>query len=212
MTSDLERISTTGFLDALASPAPTPGGGGAAAVMGAIGAALLSMVANLTIGKKGLEAAEPEMRAVLAASEALRKRCVAMVAEDAAAFDSLMSAYKQPKSNDVEKAARSSAIQAGLKLATEAPLACARACAEAVRLAARAVEPCNAQVVSDVGVGVLSAWAGLRSAALNVRINVQQIKDLVYRAAAGGELQALLDECGPVAEAVHARVQARLGS
>ena len=207
----VDELSTAAFLDALASGAPTPGGGGAAAVMGAMGAALVSMVANLTIGKKGHEAHEAEMRTLLADSEALRRRLAAMVAEDAAAFDSLMAAYKLPKASDDEKAARSAAIQAGLKAATLAPLACARASAEAVRLAARSVERGNVNVISDVGVGVLSSLAALRSAALNVHINAPQIQDRAFSDKVLTELEALLAECGPLADQVHTRVKARMG-
>ena len=204
-------LSTSRFLDELASGAPTPGGGGAAAVMGAMGAALISMVANLTIGKKGYEAVEEDMRALLNDSEALRGRMTAMVAEDAVAFDMLMASYKLPKGSDEEKAARSAAIQDGLKAATEAPLACARAAAEGVRLAARAVEQGNTNVISDVGVGVLASVGALRSAALNVNINAPQIKDRAWADHALTELDALLRECGPLAEQVHERVKARLG-
>lgn len=206
-----EQTSTASFLDALASAAPTPGGGGAAALMGAMGAALVSMVANLTIGKKGHEAQEPQMRQVLAEAEALRRRLAAMVAEDAVAFDGLMAAYRLPKATDDEKAQRAEAIQAGLKAATLAPLACARASAEGVRLAARAVEIGNVNVISDVGVGVLASWAALRSAALNVHINAPQIRDLDFTDQVLTELEALLSECSSLTEAVHSRVKARMG-
>jgi methenyltetrahydrofolate cyclohydrolase len=203
--------TTEQFLADLASAAPTPGGGSAAAVMGAMGAALVSMVANLTVGKKGYEAVDADMRQLLAESEALRARLVGMVAEDIAAFDSLMASYKLPKATDEEKALRSLAIQQGLKAATEAPLACARACAEAVRLAERAAAQGNLNVISDAGVGVLAAWAALRSAALNVHINAPQIKDRAWADAALTELAALLDECGPLSERVHATVKGKLG-
>ena len=94
------------FLDDLAGGNPTPGGGSAAAIMGAMGAALVSMVCNVTIGKKGYEAVEPEMKAVRDESERVRRRLTAMVAEDIAAFDSIMAAYKLPKATDGEKALR----------------------------------------------------------------------------------------------------------
>lgn len=206
-----DLLNTSRFLDELASGTPTPGGGGAAAVMGAMGAALISMVANLTIGKKGYEAVEADMRALLAESESLRARMAAMVEGDALAFDTLMAAYKLPKASDEEKTARSAAIQAGLKAATEAPLDCALAAAMGVRLAVRAVDKGNLNVISDVGVGVLASAAALRSAALNVRINAPQIKDRVFADHALTELEALLAECLPLADAVHERVKARLG-
>jgi methenyltetrahydrofolate cyclohydrolase len=203
--------STAAFLDALAAGTPTPGGGGAAAVMGAMGAALVSMVCNLTIGKKGYEAHEAEMRNLLAASENLRRRLADMVAEDAAAFDSLMAAYRLPKLSEEEKQHRSAAIQAGLKAATLAPLACARAAAEGIRLAAESVEHGNVNVISDVGVGVLASAAALRSAALNVHINVPQIQDRAFTDAVLTELEGLTAECQPLADQVHARVKARMG-
>ena len=199
------------FLDELASAAPTPGGGSAAAIMGAMGAALVAMVCNLTIGKKGYEQHDAEMRDVLAQCEARRRRLTAMVAEDVAAFDSLMAAYKLPKASDDEKAARSAAIQAGLQRATQVPLDCAKECAEVVRLSGRAAEVGNQNVISDAGVGVLAAWAALRSAVLNVNINAPSLKDRGFAEAKLAETQALLAECGPLSEQIHARVQARLG-
>lgn len=206
----LQSTTTAAFLDALASGAPTPGGGGAAAVMGAMGAALISMVAHLTIGKKGFEGVDAEMHALLADSEALRLRLAAMVAEDAAAFDSLMAAYRRPKVSEADIAARRDAIQHGLKLATLAPLQCARASADGIRLAARAVERSNPQVISDVGVGVLASWAALQSAALNVRINVPQLKDLDFVEQTAREVDALLAECAGLTEQVMMRVRARM--
>jgi len=199
------------FLDELASSAPTPGGGGAAAVMGATGAALLSMVANLTIGKKGLEDVEAEMRTILVESERLRAEMSAMVADDVEAFNRLMASYKLPKETDEQKAERSAAIQSALKGATEAPLACARAAAAVVRLSRRTAEIGNKNVISDAGVGVLAAQASLRSAALNVYINAPSLKDQEFATGAVQELEALLQECGDTSESVYALVKSRLG-
>lgn len=199
------------FLDELASSAPTPGGGGAAAVMGATGAALLSMVANLTIGKKGLEEVEAEMREILLESERLRAEMSAMLADDVEAFESLMASYKLPKETDEHKAERSAAIQAALKGATEAPLACARAAAAVVRLSRRTAEIGNKNVISDAGVGVLAAQASLRSAALNVYINAPSLKDQEFATGAIHELEELLAECGVTSESVYSLVKSRLG-
>src|SRR5471032_845532 len=136
----ITQSSVEKFLDELASGAPTPGGGSAAAIMGAMGAALISMVCNVTIGKKGHEAVESEMKSVRDASEKLRLRLTSMVAEDIAAFDALMAAYRLPKSSEEDKSRRAAAIQSSLLGATETPLACARACAKVVALSRRAGE------------------------------------------------------------------------
>lgn len=199
------------FLDDLASSAPTPGGGSAAAVIGAMGAALVSMVCNVTLGKKGQEAAAPEMQAVREESERLRARLTAMVADDVAAFDGLMAAYRLPKSNDEEKLRRAAAIQSTLRAATETPLACARACAEVVALSRRAGEHGYSGVVSDAGVGVLAANSALRGAALNVYINAPSLKDRDYARAALAEIEKLLADSARESEAVFELVRSRLG-
>jgi formiminotetrahydrofolate cyclodeaminase len=199
------------FLDELASGAPTPGGGSAAAIMGAMGAALISMVCNVTIGKKGYESVEAEMKSVRDESEKLRLRLTALVAEDVAAFDALMAAYRLPKSSEEDKSRRAAAIQSSLLGATETPLACARACAEVVALSRRAGEKGYAGVISDAGVGVLAANTALRSAALNVYINAPSLKDRDYAAAATAELEQLLDDCARESELVFELVRSRLG-
>jgi formiminotetrahydrofolate cyclodeaminase len=199
------------FLDELASGAPTPGGGSAAAIMGAMGAALVSMVCNVTIGKKGHEAVESEMKSVRDESEKLRLRLTALVAEDVAAFDALMAAYRLPKSSEDDKSRRAAAIQSSLRAATDAPLACARACAQVIALSKRAGEKGYAAVISDAGVGVLAANTALRSAALNVYINTPSLKDRAFADAATAELEQLLDTCARESELVFELVRSRLG-
>ncbi len=205
----VEQPVTT-FLDQLASGAATPGGGSAAAILGAMGAALVSMMCNLTIGKKNYAEVEGEMRAVLDDAESLRSRLADMVAEDIAAFDGLMAAYGLPKENDELKAQRGAAIQVGLKAATEAPLSCARASAEVIALALRAAKVGNTNVISDAGVGALAAQAALRSAALNVYINVPSLKDAAYAAACRQEIDALLASAVPLAEQTYDLVKSKL--
>ena len=200
----------TRFLDELAGSGATPGGGSAAAIMGAMGGALVSMVCNLTIGKKNYADVEPEMQSVLAASESLRERLVDMVAEDIAAFDGLMAAYGLPKETEEQKAARSAAIQAGLKAATDAPLACARVSAEVIALTLRAARVGNRNVISDAGVGALAAQAALRSAALNVYINVPSIKDADFSKSRLDEVNALLSRFVPMAEEAFELVKSKL--
>jgi len=197
------------FLDDLASGAPTPGGGSAAAIMGAMGAALVSMVCSVTIGKKGLEAVAAEMKAVRQQSEKLRMRLSGMVAEDVAAFDGLMAAYRLPKVSEADKRARTAAIQTSLRAATEAPLDCVRACAEVIVLAQRAGESGYQGVISDAGVGALAAHTALRSAALNVHINAPALQDREFANQAACEVEKLLEDSARRSEAVYALVRGR---
>lgn len=198
------------FLDGLASSAPTPGGGGAAAISGAMGAALLSMVCNLTIGKKKYVEVEGELREILGQSEALRAELTGMIADDVAAFDAVMGAYGLPKATDEEKAARADRIQAALKIATDVPLACCRACRKVIDLSQAVADKGNLNVISDAGVAVLSAHAGLRSAALNVYVNAKGLDDRAFADERLRELETLLGSAGPLNEAVYEVVKAKV--
>ena len=198
------------FLDRLASSAPTPGGGSAAAVMGAMGAALTSMVCNVTIGKKGLEGVEAPMLAVRAESARLQVRLTEMMAEDITAFDGLMAAYKLPKATEEDKARRSAAIESSLRRATEVPLACARACAAVIALTQRAADLGYKGVVSDAGVGVLAAFAAPRSAALNVYINAPMLRDRIFADQSMAEIDRLVASAAADSETVYTSVRGRL--
>jgi len=200
------------FLERLASAQPTPGGGSAAAIMGAMGAALVSMVCNVSIGKKGYEAAEAGLQAVRARSEALRLRLGAMVEEDVAAFDGLMAAYKLPKATEEQTNQRAKSVQASLRRATEVPLDCARVCAKVIELAHRAGELGYRGVISDAGVGALAAYAAARSAALNVYINAPALKDREFVHASLAELEKLLARCAVESEAAYTIVRNKLES
>jgi formiminotetrahydrofolate cyclodeaminase len=199
------------FLDELASPAPTPGGGSAAALMGAMGAALVSMVCNLTIGKKDAEGVQADMRQALAEAEALRHRLTASIQDDVQAFDALMAAYRLPRATDEDKLARGRAIQDALKRATDVPLACAGACAEVIELARRVAPIGHRGVISDAGVASAAAYAGLRSAALNVAINVPSIQDAEFVASRRARLGELLARSGADSEQAYDAVLGRLG-
>jgi len=200
------------FLDELASEQPTPGGGGAAAIMGAVGAALVSMVANLTIGKKNYEAFDAELKEARAKAEALRAELTAAINEDVDAFNAVMGAYGLPREGDEQKAARAAAIQAALKQATDAPLRAVKACHEVIKLSAIVAEKGNINVISDAGVAALAANAGLRSAALNVYINAKSIKDREFAEIRLGEVNALTDLAARKTEEVYAVVRGKIGS
>ncbi len=188
----IKNLSLQAFLDQLASGASTPGGGSAAALMGAMGAALVGMVCQFTVGREKYAAVDADMRRVLDAAESARKVLTDAIAADVEAFDRVMAAYGMPKDSDAEKVARTGAIQLALKDATEVPLACARACAEVIRLSAEAAAHGNPNVVSDAGVAVMAAYAALKSAALNVYVNAGSIKDDGFSSARVRELEALL--------------------
>ncbi len=190
-----ERL-TQDFLDALASNAPAPGGGGGAAMAGALGAALGSMVANLTIGKEKFAAQEEEVKALLAETEALRAELLTLVDADAEVFNSFMACYKLPKATNEEKAARAEAIRSAAKQAAGVPLAIARASAKVVALAERLAVVGNPGVVTDAACSGLLARAALRCAEYNVRINLGLTHDDNFNAAAEQELEALLVEAG----------------
>ncbi len=181
------------FLDRLASSAATPGGGSAAAILGGMGAALVSMVCNLTIGKKKYADVEADMKDVLAKAEDLRHRMTGMIQDDVQAFDTVMGAYGMPKETDAEKEARDAAIQDALKQAADVPIRCCRLAREVIDLALNASQKGNLNVISDAGVGVLAAHAALRSAALNVYINAKMISDKAFVEAKLSELEGLLD-------------------
>jgi formiminotetrahydrofolate cyclodeaminase len=198
------------FLDDLAGAAPTPGGGSAAAVIGAMGAALVSMVCNVTFAKKGYEAVQAEMGAVRDESDRVRRRLSDMVAEDVAAFDSLMAAYKLPKTTEDDKARRADSIQVALRRATETPLDCARACADVIKLARRASEHGYTGVISDGGVAVLAGYAALRSAALNVYINAPSLKDRTFADGAAAEIGRLIEFGAAESESVYRLVRGKL--
>lgn len=168
------------FLDALASGQPTPGGGGAAALTGSQAAALLSMVINFTVGRKKYAAVEDEMRALLERTETLRTALVAMVDDDAAAFNAVAATYSMPKDTPEEQAARTEAMQAGLKQATEVPYRVAEHCLEILEHAGTVGAKGNANVVSDAATAIYLAGAALHSAVANVNINLKYIKDEAF--------------------------------
>ncbi|MDO8844496.1 methenyltetrahydrofolate cyclohydrolase [Methylicorpusculum sp.] len=198
------------FLDELASKTPTPGGGSAAAFMGAQSAALTSMVCNLTLGKPKYSAVETDMQQLLEQSEVLRQQLTGMIKADIEVFDRLMAAYGLPKDSDEQIAARSESIQKQLKEATLVPMACARACASAIELSRIAAEKGNLGVISDAGVAAMAGYAGLKSAALNVYINAGSLKDKEFAEQVLKELEEILKFSSSEAEDVYRIVKEKL--
>jgi glutamate formiminotransferase/formiminotetrahydrofolate cyclodeaminase len=167
----------SGFLDVVASDAPTPGGGTAAAVAGAAGAALIGMVARLTAGKKGYEEVSDRMGEVARRADQARAELLALADRDAAAFDAVMAAFKLPRATDDEKAARSEAIQRATEGAAQAPLEVARMAVDLLDLAREVTEAGNLQAASDGVTAANLLRAAVEGALRNVEINAGSIKD-----------------------------------
>ena len=198
------------FLDELASKSATPGGGSAAAIMGAQGAALISMVCNLTIGKPKFAEVEADMQALLNDAEALREQLTDMIKADVEVFNRVMASYGLPKETDAEKAARSAAIQDILKEATDVPLDCAKACAKVIALSQIAADKGNPNVISDAGAGLIAAYGGLKIAALNVYINAGSLKDREFADAKLAELAAIMQNAETSTEIIYQAIKAKL--
>lgn len=191
---NLMKLSCEEFLEKLASKEPVPGGGGAAALGGAIGAALASMVANLTLGKEKFLAVESEMLRLAAASEYLRQELLQLAQEDASVFEAFMNCYKMPKATDAEKALRQAKIQEAAKMAAEIPLKIGEKSLAVLLLAAEVAELGNPAVITDAAVAALMARAAVRSAVYNVKINLNLINDRDYCSVVSGRITALEQE------------------
>ncbi|MDR3076927.1 MAG: cyclodeaminase/cyclohydrolase family protein [Synergistaceae bacterium] len=189
-----EQETIQAFLDKLAGKSPAPGGGSSAALAGAIGAALVSMVAALTAGNDKFAESREFMTEMHKASESLMSRLIELMNEDTEAFNEYMAALKMPKSSDSEKSARKSAIATASLRITEVPLATLELSAKVAALAARATELGNPNAASDAGSAALLAEAAGRAAAYNVRINLSSIKDEIYAGEVRKKLRRNLDE------------------
>lgn len=168
------------FLDQLASNAPVPGGGSVAATTGAMAAGLITMVCDLTLGKKKYAHVEETIQTLREQAETLRHELQALAEADVEAFRRLSAAYKLPRETDADIAIRRDAIQAATRLATDVPLKTAQAAANVLPLCQPAAEHGNTAAVSDVGVAALLAQASVHSALLNVEINLHSLEDALY--------------------------------
>lgn len=168
----------SGILDSLASADPTPGGGTAAALAGAMAASLVEMVANLTVNRKKYAAVQGEMEAVSEASRDLRISLLTLAEEDALAYQAVMAAHKLPKATEEEVAIRKAASEKAVFLAAEVPLRTAKAALAVLEQAKMAADKGNQNALTDAGVAGLIAFAALRGALYNVRINLTSLDPL----------------------------------
>ena len=199
----LAELKTAGFVDLLASDAPAPGGGSAAALEGALGAALTAMVCGLTVGKK--KYAEFQELAEEAQKKAtdLKARFVDVMDRDTEAFNVVSAAFGMPKATDEEKAARSAAIQKGLEGCTKTPFEMMELAAETLELTASILGKSNDSAASDLGVSALSLRAAIQGAWLNVLINIGSLKNKELAEDYRKKGEALLAKALPLADQIY---------
>jgi formiminotetrahydrofolate cyclodeaminase len=199
------------FLDKLASKSPEPGGGSVAALTGSLGAGLVSMVCSLTLGKEKYKDVQPQVEALIKESEKLRIEMQDLIQKDTEVYGGLSEVYKMPKNTDAEKAARTAKMQEALKKACQVPFEIGLKSLEVARLAQRAAEIGNVAAVSDAGVAVLLAQACAQSAALNVKINVNSIKDDAYNKETWSRMETVLKQVAALEKTVMETTYKKMG-
>lgn len=206
----LAELTTAGFADLLASDAPAPGGGSAAALEGALGAALTAMVCSLTVGKKKYAEHEELAKSVQVRAADLKERFVDVMDRDTEAFNVVSAAFGMPKATDEEKAARSEAIQEGLKGCTKTPFEMMELAVEALELTASVLGKSNDSAASDLGVSALSLRAAIQGAWLNVLINIGSLKDAALAEDYRQRGEALLAKALPLADEIYSTVVSQM--
>lgn len=207
----LVQASCVGFVDETFSKAPVPGGGGVAALAGALGTALGGMVCNLTTGKKKYAQYEEDIQRIMKEAEALKNRLLELIDEDAQNFFPLSKAYGLPKNTEEEKKIKEETLQKCLKVAIQGPVDIMKVCYDAIKLQEELVDKCSMLAISDVGCGVLLLKGAMQSGWLNVVVNLNSITDEKYVADLRAELVPLMDEGCRICDEVYEKVLAKLG-
>ncbi len=210
MSEPFDEQPIGAFLDALASNAPAPGGGSAAALAGAMAAGLVSMVCAFTIGKKQYAAIEDEVRGLHARAEALRQELQQLAAQDIEVFERLSAAYKLPRTTDADAATRQAAIQHVTRQATEVPLRVAQAAASIIPLCTALAPRVGRLIVSDIGVATVLARATVQSAILNIEINLAGLEDQRFVRETRAQVEDLTIGLSEEAEGIIAIVRSRI--
>ncbi len=208
--SVLTEKTVADYINVLAARTPTPGGGGAAALAAALGAALNSMVANFTIGNKKYADVEEDVKMLLGRSEEMRVELVRLIDADSEAYGECDRARQMPRETPEQKAERQKAVQEALKGAAEVPMRVAQLCDEVLELSSSLVDKGNVYLISDVGVAVRMAEAALHCAALNVEINLAYIEDEDYNSAKRASLEPLLARAETIREEVWNKVKQKM--
>ncbi|HEX9884976.1 MAG TPA: glutamate formimidoyltransferase [Longimicrobiales bacterium] len=207
----LVRRATFDFVDEVSRDTPAPGGGSVAALAGALGAALASMVANLSVGKGEFDDRYDELCSVAERAQALKDALVRGVDDDTSAFDEVLTAMRMARDTEGQRRVRATAMQEGYKVATRVPFRTVEQCKEALELCLEMARLADKAMISDVGSGALLAHAGAQAAAYNVRINLPSIDDGAFRQEMRGKLGGLLEACAGFAAKVAAIVEEALG-
>lgn len=205
-----KNLSCQEFVDILASKEPVPGGGGASALVGAVGTALGNMVGSLTVGKKKYAHVQEDILALKEKADTLQGELLALIEQDALAFAPLAKAYGLPKDTMEQKQEKARIMEAALKEACSVPLKIMKKCCEGILLHQEFAQKGTAIAISDVGVGVIFCKAALFGASLNVFINTKAMKDRDYAAKLETEAEEMLAKYGALAEAIYNQVQARI--
>ena len=202
---ELLESSIAGFTQKLASPAPVPGGGGASALVGAVGIALGDMVGELTVGKKKYADVEEEILALMQRAQDLRLRLLECVRKDAEAFEPLSRAYGIPKDDPT----RDAVLEDCLRIAAAAPLEILDLCCEAIELLQAFAEKGSRMVISDAATGAALCRGALYGAAVNVKVNTRLMKDRTYAGEINTHVDHQLATYTPMADAVYETVYGR---
>ncbi len=197
------------FVEVLASNAPVPGGGGASALVGAIGMALGNMVGSLTVGKKKYADVQEDIIALKAKADALQKEFLTLIDRDAEMFEPLSRAYGLPKNTEEEKAEKERIMEAALKDACSVPVEIMERVCEAIDLLEEFAAKGTAIAISDVGVGVACCRAALLGASLNVFINTKSMKDRAYAEEINEKAEKMIAEYTVKADTIYADVRGR---
>jgi len=198
------------FLSDTSSRSPTPGGGSVSALTGALGASLLCMVANFTLGKKKYREVEGEVREILKEAEKLKDKLTTMIQQDIEAYQRLSQAMRASRDNSLVKEGRARILEDSLEEASEVPLRVAQLSYQLIKLGERLLSKGNPNLITDTGIGVLLGEAALQSAALNVEINLISVKDEEFREDKRMALSTLLSEGKRVREEVLRKIKQRL--
>ena len=194
------------FLDETSIDSPVPGGGSVAALMGSLACALGSMVANLTVGKKGYKGVSDEMKTVAAATQKLKDAFLKAVDDDSKAFDDVMEAFKLPKKTETESGYRDEMIERATKGAVDVPMSVLKWCDESLDFIETVAKKGNENSISDAGVAALAVRAGAASAALNVLINLPGLSDASYVKTTRKEASELCDHVTERSNAIYRHV------